>query len=219
MNCATAGCDQPVFIKKRRLCRSCYFGWYRKTNPDRFNNYRQQQRALYRILHPEPPKYQPPKHQEQPMRPCKICGQPLTGRRRTYCSQHCSDLWRRRPGAWGQVSGPTNGRTGAQYEAIKAEVRARAEQGEACYFWGINPNCPYPYFDWALPHNDRHAFTVHHLHRIMDGGDPVPDSRLTAPAHRGCNGWDGLRAQNARRAGLHYAPAQLLLPERTSQTW
>jgi hypothetical protein len=115
---------------------------------------------------------------------------------------------------------PRSGRQGAEYRAATAEVRERAKGGEPCWFWGRDPDCPGPGWDWRLGHNHRDAFTAHHLNRLMDGGEAVPDSRLMAPAHRGCNARDGLRAQNARRAGV---PARAVVagvtPERTSQVW
>lgn len=110
---------------------------------------------------------------------------------------------------------------GAAYNRATAEVRKRAKAGEICCFWGVRPECPGPWWDWSLPHNDPAAFTAHHLNRLMDGGVAVPDSRFMAPAHRGCNAWDGLRAQNARRAGRHLpaSAAAGVVPERTSQRW
>jgi hypothetical protein len=85
------------------------------------------------------------------------------------------------------------GRDGAAYKRAVAAVKRRAMDGEGCHFCG-------GYFDWRLHHLDRGAFTAHHLDRLMDGGAAVPDPSRMAPAHRGCNSSDGLRAMNARRA-------------------
>jgi hypothetical protein len=83
----------------------------------------------------------------------------------------------------------------------------------------VRPECPGGW-DWTLPTNDAWAFTVHHLHRLMDGGEPEPEPDRMAPAHRGCNAWDGLRAQNARRRGEVTARAVSdPAPERTSRAW
>jgi hypothetical protein len=95
---------------------------------------------------------------------------------------------------------PKSGRVGAEYRAAVKAVRERAAIGEPCYFWGTNPKCPGPRINLTLPTNHRHAFTAHHIDRLMDGGHPTPDPRHMAPAHRGCNSWDGLKAQNERRA-------------------
>lgn len=116
---------------------------------------------------------------------------------------------------------PKAGRQGAAYRRAVAQVRGRAKNGEPCWFWGTRPECPGPVWDWTLdPKRDPAAFTAHHLHRIMDYGDPIPDSRFMVPAHRGCNAWDGLRAQNDRRAGrTHPIPLGDPLPERTSRSW
>ena len=104
-----------------------------------------------------------------------------------------------RPNAPGTGHGSKSGRTGAAYRAAWAAVRDRAIQGEPCYFGRIYPSCPMGW-DWTLPYNHAWAFTAHHLHRIMDGGAPVPDPSLMVPAHRSCNARDGLQAQNNRRA-------------------
>jgi hypothetical protein len=114
---------------------------------------------------------------------------------------------------------PHNGRTGTAYLEATQVVRQRAQAGEPCYFWhqpGYE-DCPGGW-NWNLHHNHPYAYTTHHLHRLMDGGHPTPDPALMAPAHRACNARDGLRAQNARRAGVHLTPGQLQ-PERTSQAW
>jgi hypothetical protein len=112
------------------------------------------------------------------------------------------------------------GYEGAKYREAAGEVRKRAQAGESCWFWGRDPACPSPGWDWQLDHNHRYAFTVHHLNRLMDGGEMIPDSRLMVPAHRGCNARDGLKAQNARRTGI---PGHTVIPgvtlERTSRTW
>jgi hypothetical protein len=152
--------------------------------------------------------------------PCRVCGQSLTGRRRTLCSERCATIWGKRPGAWGVVSGPKSGRQGARYRAATAQVRSRAQQGEACWFWGRDPHCPCPGFPWDAHHNHPLAFTAHHLDRLMDGGDPVPDPRLMVPAHRSCNARDGLRAQNERRmARATVAATYRQLYEATSRQW
>lgn len=120
---------------------------------------------------------------------------------------------------------PKNGRDGPAYRAACAVVRERAQRGEHCYFEGRHPECPGGYFDLALPHNHRHAFTAHHIRRLMDGGVPVPDPRLMYPAHRGCNARDGLQAQNALRTGTSTTtqapptPTAALMVERTSRAW
>lgn len=116
---------------------------------------------------------------------------------------------------------PHRGRAGTAYQDACAVVRKRAEAGEPCYFWRQPhyEDCPGG-FDWtlhALFPNHRWAFTAHHLHRLMDGGPPVPDPALMAPAHRACNARDGLRAQNARRAGL--STITIHPTERTSRPW
>jgi hypothetical protein len=108
----------------------------------------------------------------------------------------------------------------SKYRKAAGEVRKRAQAGEPCWFWGRDPGCPSPSWDWRLNHNHRHAFTVHHLNRLMDGGEIVADSRLMVPAHRGCNARDGLKAQNARRVGIPgLAVVASVTPERTSQVW
>jgi hypothetical protein len=115
-------------------------------------------------------------------------------------------------------SGPARKR-GPGYDMAVAEVRRRAQQGEGCFFRGVCPMCP-GVWDWGLPSNHGDAFTAHHLHRVMEGGSVVVDPALMAPAHRRCNAWDGLTAQNARRAGRKleprtYTPAE----EHTSRVW
>lgn len=81
-------------------------------------------------------------------------------------------------------------------------VRARAQAGEPCWFWrqAGYEDCPGGW-DWTLHHNHPLAYTTHHLHRLMDGGNATPQPDDMAPAHRRCNARDGLKAQNARRAG------------------
>ena len=126
-------------------------------------------------------------------------------------------------------SAPKHGRQGTEYIAAVQAVRDRAAAGEPCYFWA-DPRCPHHpptghysdagRFDLDLPHQHRNAFTAHHLNRLMDGGQPVPDPTHMAPAHRGCNSRDGLTAQNARRQGLDYPPAQPPhQPSPRSQEW
>ncbi len=113
---------------------------------------------------------------------------------------------------------PHNGRQGAAYQTACAEVRKRAKQGEPCHFWqqpGYE-DCPGGW-NWNLPPNHRWAYTTHHLHRLMDGGHPIPDPALMAPAHRACNARDGLIAQNNRRAGL--STAGVHPTDRTSRHW
>lgn len=111
-------------------------------------------------------------------------------------------------------------RRGSRSQEIRAAqpVRARAMAGEPCYFWGRYgyDDCPGGW-NWALPWNHRWAFTVHHLHRVMDGGQVIAHPDHMAPAHRACNARDGLRAQNARRAGIHLVSGEI--PERNSQPW
>jgi hypothetical protein len=107
---------------------------------------------------------------------------------------------------------------GPAYRTAVAQVRARAQAGEVCWFWQRDPQCTRPGFDWTLHPNHVWAFTAHHLERVMDGGHPEPDPRLMAPAHRGCNARDGLRAQNARRAGRRLG-RWTHQPERTSRVW
>jgi hypothetical protein len=106
------------------------------------------------------------------------------------------------------------GHKSAAYNQAVAEVRQRAQAGEVCWFYQIRPEC-HGMWDWSLDSNDGWAFTAHHLDRLMDGGPPVPDPRLMVPAHRGCNAWDGLRAQNARRQGLHLSTTDMI-PVRTT---
>jgi hypothetical protein len=96
---------------------------------------------------------------------------------------------------------PNRGRDSQAYRRASAVVRQRAANGEPCYFWGRHPQCPHPWINLQLPSQHRHAFTAHHLDRLMDGGTVLPDPTLMAPAHRGCNARDGLMAQNARRQG------------------
>jgi hypothetical protein len=104
-----------------------------------------------------------------------------------------------RRNAPGTGHGSKSGRTGAAYRAAWLAVRGRAQQGEPCYFRHTYPQCPGGWA-WDLPYNHAWAFTAHHLHRIMDGGSPVPDPAMMVPAHRSCNARDGLQAQNHRRA-------------------
>lgn len=114
-------------------------------------------------------------------------------------------------------------RRGSRSKEIRASqpVRARAEAGELCWFYrqpGYE-DCPGG-FDWVLHKlypNDPWAFSVHHLDRVMDGGPVIADPERMAPAHRHCNARDGLRAQNARRAGIHLVSGEI--PERNSQPW
>ena len=116
---------------------------------------------------------------------------------------------------------PNNGRETTAYRTAARTVRARAEAGEPCWFWQRDPNCPGPGWNWQLPPGHRWAYTTHHLHRLMDGGEPAPDPNHMAPAHRGCNSRDGLQAQNARRAGLPTATSLTIrdAPEITSRAW
>lgn len=107
----------------------------------------------------------------------------------------------------------------AAYERAAATVRERAHNGEPCWFWGRDPYCPDPHFDWQLPSNHRLAYTTHHLDRLMDGGDPAPDPACMVPAHRGCNARDGLNAQNARRRGQPTTTPTTTPTERTSRNW
>jgi hypothetical protein len=116
-------------------------------------------------------------------------------------------------------SAPKRGRAGSAYHAAVQAVRQRAMAGEPCHFHNLNPDCP-GYWDWTLHHNHRAAFTAHHLVRLMDGGVPVPDPRLMAPAHRSCNAWDGLRHQNhVRRIQRHAIIGARRRQERTSRQW
>jgi hypothetical protein len=125
-------------------------------------------------------------------------------------------------------SAPRRGRGGAAYRRAVDEVRQRVADGEVCWFYrrpGFE-ECP-GWINLDLHHQDRWAFTAHHLHRLMDGGGAVVDPRLMAPAHRACNASDGLRAQNARRAGLGppSVPVSVRVVagepprDRTSQAW
>lgn len=109
----------------------------------------------------------------------------------------------------------------AAYRAACAVVKRQArERGEMCWFY-LRPGhvlCP-GVFDWALHWQDQWAVTVHHEHRIMDGGQMVPDLRRMHPAHRSCNSRDGLYAQNARRAGQQTVSMIGVDVERTSRAW
>lgn len=115
------------------------------------------------------------------------------------CGGVCTVPYGDRRNAPGTGHGSKSGRTGAGYRAAWLAVRGRAQQGELCYFRHTYTQCPGAW-NWDLPYNHAWAFTAHHLHRIMDGGAPVPDPALMVPAHRSCNARDGLRAQNHRRA-------------------
>ncbi len=165
---------------------------------------------------------------------CGWCGKRVAGpRRRRFCSDTCADLRRRADGrGWTTVpgNGDTGGRKGRAYVKLREGVRERVRQGEGCHFYGRPgwEDCPGA-IDLNLPRNHRNAFTAHHLVRLMEGGTPVPGAALMAPAHRGCNARDGLKAQNARRARRVPAqyqpttalPMQVARPpgERTSRTW
>lgn len=117
-------------------------------------------------------------------------------------------------------SAPHRGRYTATAKAAAAQVRARAQAGEPCWFYRQThyEDCPGGW-NWQLPANHRWAYTTHHLHRLMDGGTPDPDPAQMAPAHRGCNARDGLRAQNARRAGMHLPTVTHSEGDRTSRAW
>lgn len=116
---------------------------------------------------------------------------------------------------------PNRGRDSQPYRRACVEVRKRAKRGERCWFWGKDPHCPAPGFDWTLPANHRWAFTTHHLDRLMDGGHVLPDPGMMVPAHRGCNARDGLRAQNQRRAGLPtiHTATTVETEQSTSRDW
>lgn len=111
------------------------------------------------------------------------------------------------------------GYEGTAYRAACAEVKRRArEQGELCWFYGKigHEQCP-GVIGWTLHWQDTMACTVHHLDRLMDGGQMVPDLRRMVPAHRGCNSRDGLYAQNARRSGESVTTT--VTRERSSREW
>src|SRR5438128_766538 len=171
MACASqCACGKPVWIKKRGQCQTCYMRLYMRT----YRPHSERSACVgcgavgisQEFTHCA--KCRPRKAPSmRPQRPCRVCGQVCTGARKSYCSDRCADLWRKRPGVWGTVGGPQRPR-GAAFDKAVAEVRARAKAGEPCWFCGGG-------FNWALHHNHRGGFTVHHLHRVMDGGDPVPD--------------------------------------------
>jgi hypothetical protein len=100
----------------------------------------------------------------------------------------------------GAQPGPPRKR-GAAYTRAVAQLRGQVQQGRGCWFAGRPgyQDCPGA-IDLGLHHNHRHAFTAHHLDRLMDGGRAVPQGGRLVPAHRCCNARDGLRAQNERRA-------------------
>lgn len=105
--------------------------------------------------------------------------------------------------AWRTV--PPKRRAGDGTSAYKARMKEVAERalktGEGCWFhqYGI---CKYQGapFDWTPGNRNALSFTAHHIERVMDGGEVIPDSDKLVPSHKGCNSADGLRAQNARRA-------------------
>jgi hypothetical protein len=115
---------------------------------------------------------------------------------------------------------PNRGRDSQAYRRASDVVRQRAKDGEICWFYGKRPECPGKVWWWGIHPNDKRAFSTHHLIRLMDGGDVLPDPALMVPAHRGCNAWDGLKAQNDRRKGQ--PPPRMVTQghtERTSRTW
>lgn len=79
------------------------------------------------------------------------------------------------------VGGP--GRTGSRWRKAQSDCMAISEYNrEPCYLCGR----PIDYdFTRAAPLH-RLAGTVHHIHGLDQGGDPLDPANL-APAHRGCN--------------------------------
>lgn len=125
-------------------------------------------------------------------------------------------------GAWRPQPDRADPRNRAAQKAALEDCRTQVRNGARCHFHHRKgyERCPGT-IDLRLPANHRWALTAHHLHRIMDGGPAV--TPRYAPAHRSCNSADGLRAQNARRAGqrTHSStptqPAQQ--PEHRSRAW
>lgn len=121
-------------------------------------------------------------------------------------------------GKWRPQPGRVDPRATWAGRQLVAAVRARvARTGERCWFYGRKgyETCP-GRIDLTLPTNHRWAFTTHHVNRLMDGGQALPDPRTVPAAHRSCNSADGLRAQNTRRR-LQRTPGATSSPRRTPQ--
>lgn len=90
------------------------------------------------------------------------------------------------------------GRKGSRWRRAQKECM---ESGEAlripCWICGQ----PIDYaFTRRYPHH-RYAGTVHHIHGLAQGGDPLDPSNLT-PAHRSCNTRESNRIRNGGTASL-----------------
>lgn len=101
------------------------------------------------------------------------------------------------------------GRQGSRWRKAQAAVMAKSEVNLApCYLCGR----PIDYiFTRAYPHH-RLAGTVHHIHGLAQGGDPLDPTNLV-PAHRGCNS----RHSNLIRAGK--IPIRQPTAVRNSRRW
>lgn len=196
----------------RRRCRTCRTILPPKTGPGRPRLYCDETcRENRPMVIPPGAAFHLPDNDQMPL--CKNC----QVRRATkglygFCSTACRLAKKARARPFGGFDGrsQTAGRTGSDYAAAVAVVRARAKEGEGCYMCGGG-------FNWDLPYNHRAAFTAHHLDRLMDGGSPVCSPDRMAPAHRGCNGRDGLIAMNQRRNAQRRAEQPATTPRGPSR--